>query len=234
MAMTPRTKVLLSIMTFVMAFAIAYAGIYPAFSELQLRTTDVKERRQENQQYVNKLLARAKADLDRRKLEEQILNLRKAVPKQPELDLVMLDLENMCRDSKVDLIGVENIDPDILAKMQAKEKPKNSANGANLFKPLVAPLAMLNGKSDQKKDATDVAEQSSFKELSKEVYVTGDYDGFVRMMHKMETYQRVIGFNNIVISVPAKEVKDASAVKAEKLKIKQPIMSFILTIYYLP
>ncbi len=232
MQMTPRTKVLLCIMTFVIAFAIAYAGIYPAYSELQLRATELRDRHQENQGYVTKLAARAKAELEKRNLQNQIDALRKAVPKQPELDLVMLDLENMCHESKVDLIGVENVDADTLAKMQKEDKSK--INPTNAFKPLVAPFANLTGKPAGKKDAAEVAEQSSFKQLQKQIYLTGDYDSFVRMMHRMETYQRVIGFNNIVISVPAKDMKDTSAVKAEKLKLNQPVMSFILTIYYLP
>lgn len=234
--MTPRTKVLLCVMVFVIAFAIVYSGAYPAYSEFQLRSNELKEKKQENQQYLNKLAARAKADLERQSLENQIRDLRKAVPKEPELDLVMLDLENMCRDSKVDLVGVENIDPEVLAKMQSADKAKadKNNNSLNPLKPFAAPFAQLGLKNDQKKDASEIAEQSSFKQLSKQVYVTGDYDGFVKMMRRMETYERVIGFNNIVISVPSKDVKDVAAAKAEKLKLKQPLMTFVMTIYYLP
>jgi len=233
MIMTVRTKLLLCVMMFVIVFAIVCSAIYPAYNELQLRSNDLKDKRQENQRYVSKLAARSKAELEQRNLENQILELRKAVPKEPELDLVMLDLENMSKDSNVDLVGVENIDPELLARMQTAEKTKPDNNVINPFKPLAQPFAHLAGKPDQKKD-TAIAEQSAFKQLTKQVYVTGDYDGFVKMMHKMETYQRVIGFNNILISVPSKEVRDASAAKAEKLKLKQPLMSFLMTIYYLP
>ncbi|MFX6957423.1 hypothetical protein ABTH75_18885, partial [Acinetobacter baumannii] len=62
------------------------------------------------------------------------------MPKEPELDLVMLDLENMCRDSKVDLVGVENIDPEVLAKMQSADKAKadKNNNSLNPLKPFAA------------------------------------------------------------------------------------------------
>jgi Tfp pilus assembly protein PilO len=229
--MTTRTRALLCILTFVITFAVAYAGIVPAFSEFQLKSATLKEKREENQQYVNKLTARSKAEIEKRGLEKQIEDLRKSVPKEPNLDLVMLDLEKMCNDSHIDMVGVENIEQEALAKMQAADKPKATVNG--LLKPLSEPLAHLGLKPGQKKES-DVAEQSAFKQLHKQVYLSGDYDGFVKMMHRMETYQRVISFNNIVISSPSTESKDASAAKAEKLKIKRPLMSFIMTIYYLP
>ncbi len=229
--MTGRTRVLSCLLTFVITFAIAYAGIYPAFSELQLRTANLKDKQAENQQYLNKLTARSRAEIEKRNLETQIENLRKSVPKEPELDLVMLDLEKMCADSHIDMVGVENIEAEALAKLQATDKAK--APPSNVFKPLSVPLAQLGIKAGQKKEP-DVAEQSTFKQLHKQVYLSGDYDGFVKMMHRMETYQRVISFNNIVISTPSSDSKDPSAAKAEKLKIKQPLMSFIMTIYYLP
>ena len=235
--MTTRTRMLLCLLTFVVTFAIGYAGISPAFSEFQLSSSNLKDKRAENQQYINKLTARSRAEIEKNHLEKQIDDLRRSVPKEPNLDLVMLDLEKMCTDSHIDMVGVENIDHESLAKMQAADKSKTQANGANganvLLKPLAAPLAQLGIKAGQKKEP-DIAEQSAFKQLHKQVYLSGDYNGFVKMMHRMETYQRVISFNNIVISTPSSDSKDASAAKAEKLKIKQPLMSFVMTIYYLP
>ncbi|HEY9683908.1 MAG TPA: hypothetical protein V6C86_20160 [Oculatellaceae cyanobacterium] len=233
MVMTPRTKVLLLVMLGLMVFAIGYAGIFPAYSEMQQRSTELKERRDENQQYLNKLAARAKADAERHSLESQIKALRNSVPKQPELELVMLDIERMCHDCDVDLIGVEDMDPDTLARLQSEHKTKtNDAN--NIFKPItaLAPSLPFGPKNDKK--GTENNEQPTFKQLTKQVYLTGDYEGFLKVMRKMESYQRVIGMNNILIAVPSKDAKDPSSVKAERLKIKQPIMSFLLSIYYLP
>jgi Tfp pilus assembly protein PilO len=233
MAMTQRTKVLILVMLGVMTFAIAYAGIFPAYSELQQGSLDLRGKKEENQQYVSKLAARAKADAERHSLENQIESLRNSVPKQPELELVMLDIEHMCQECNVDLIGVEDIDAETLAKLQLQAKPQNNTQN-NIFKPLtaIAPALPFGAKSD-KKDV-NAHEAPTFKQLTKQVYLTGDYEGFVKVLHKLESYQRVVGVNNISIAVPSKEAKDPSSLKAEKLKIKQPVMSFILSIYYLP
>jgi hypothetical protein len=55
-------------------------------------------------------------------------------------------------------------------------------------------------------------------------------------MRKLENYQRVIGINNVSVALPSadNELKAQAADKANRLKVTQPMMSFVMTIYYLP
>jgi hypothetical protein len=154
------------------------------------------------------------------------------VPRRPELDLLVLDLERLCLSCDLDLVGVENLGSDALLQIKNadEQKAKESAGllaiGAKSL-PKLAPSPAVK---------VETIDQTSLRNLPKQVFVTGSYDNFIRLMRKLENYQRVIGINNVSVALPSadNELKAQAADKANRLKVTQPMMSFVMTIYYLP
>jgi len=225
-------KILLCVSFFVIAVTILTTKDYPAFSELQLKAKEVGTSTQENAVLLKKLNERQRAEQEKQTLEGQIQSLRGSVPKRPELDLLVLDLEKLCQACDLDLVGVENLGSDALLQIKnadehkAKESAGLLAIGSKALPKLVPPPII-------KAETTD---QTSLRNLPKQVFVTGSYNNFIRLMHKLENYQRVIGINNVSVALPSadNESKAQAAEKATRLKITQPMMSFVMTIYYLP
>jgi Tfp pilus assembly protein PilO len=225
-------KILLCVSLFVIALTILATKDYPAFSEMQFKAKDVGNSTKENATLLKKLDERQRAEQEKQTLESQIQSLRGSVPKSPELDLLVLDLEKLCQSCDLDLVGVENLGSDALLQIKnandqkAKESGGLLAIGSKVLpKPAPIPAAKI-----------DTADQTSLKTLPKQVFVTGSYDNFIRLMRKLESYQRVIGINNVSVALPSadNESKAQAADKANRLKITQPMMSFVMTIYYLP
>ena len=224
-------KIFLCVSLFVLALLVLATKVYPAFSELQAKVKENRDAATENASLLKKLDDRTRAQSENQSLESQIQSLRGSVPKSPELDLFVLDLEKLCQSCNLDLVGVENLGADALLQMKKADQPKSGegllASGSKL-------LPKLGPSAAGKADATD--QQTSLKTLPKEVYVTGSYDNFIALMRKLESYQRVIGINNVAVCLPSdhSESKAEAEDKAKRLKISQPMMSFVMTIYYLP
>ncbi len=225
-------KILLCVAMVVLGLTVVATQVYPAFCEVQLKAKDVSDSIKENATLLKKLDDRTHAQSDHDKLEAQIQSLRGAVPKNPELDLLVLDLEKLCKTCNLDLIGVENLGSDAVNQIKtaneqrAKEAAVSAAADTKaLPKPGVVPPIKI-----------DTTDQTSLKNLPKQVFVTGSYDNLIRLMGKLENYQRVIGINNVSIALPSSdsEVRAQASEKANRLKINQPVMSFVMTIYYLP
>ena len=164
------------------------------------------------------------------------------MPKTPEVDLLVLDLEKICGSCDLDLVGVENPDAELLKKLSAsdeemqtliKDNRNKLAPGINaMVKPATNAVASVAGG----KKADDASKQPVLKQLPKTVFVTGSYDNFVKLMHKLENYQRVIGIKNVSIAMAGQtsDIKAAAFEKANKLKVSQPMMAFSMIVYYLP
>ncbi|HNG22313.1 MAG TPA: hypothetical protein PLI59_24190, partial [Candidatus Obscuribacter sp.] len=63
------------------------------------------------------------------------------------------------------------------------------------------------------------------------------YNSLIDFMKRMEAYQRVLSVNSLSIALassPNGQNKSAAGEKAQKLKLSQPVLSFMLNIYYLP
>ena len=82
-----------------------------------------------------------------------------------------------------------------------------------------------------------VDDQTALKKLIKEVYVTSDYDSIIKLMQKLERYQRVTGVRQVAVAMPGDNNEGQpvpAAERAKKLGLHQPVMSFLMTLYYLP
>jgi hypothetical protein len=85
-------------------------------------------------------------------------------------------------------------------------------------------------------------DQTALKQLIKQVYVTGDYDGIVALMKELENYQRVTGVKQVCVATASEKddtqqiTQNAAAEKAKKLELppNRPVMSFLMSLYYLP
>jgi hypothetical protein len=231
-----RYKLLLGLLPFVAGAALASAAVIPAYHEDQAKRQDVNDQKRQNDALLVKLKERQQAERERTNLENDISNLRGAVPKTPELDLFMLDLERMCADSGVDLIGVETPEAETLRNLDASEEDMKEVMDITA-KPGTAKPPV--NKSQTSATTQPEKNQTALKQMIKQVYVTSDYDGLVRLMHKLETYQRVTGVKQVTVAMPIAGNEGGgenltSAERGKKLGLHQPVMSFLMTLYYLP
>src|ERR1700761_6072125 len=106
--MTNNLRILIVLLLTVVAALVLSRPVATAFANLQATNDNITGMKQQNQVCLTKLNAQNKMQTEKKTLEQQIADLRAVVPKEPSLDLLMRDLENMCRASQVDLVGVEN------------------------------------------------------------------------------------------------------------------------------
>ncbi len=227
-------KILLCTVLFLFAAAISCFRVYPAFVEVEQKSADVKQRVDENRDLLKKLQDKKKTQEERNKLETQIQALRGSVPKSPELDLLVLDLEKLCHDCNLDLVGVENPDTEMLSQIKASEGEMQKLSNENAGKLSIGSKSLAKNEAASAKAEATV--QATLKELPKQVFVTGTYENFIKLLHKLENYQRIIGVSNVSVALPVQisGTRAAAAEKANRLKVNQTMMSFLMTVYYLP
>jgi len=123
---------------------------------------------------------------------------------------------------------VETPSADILRELQTVADEQAKLNN---------PKPAVNAKNKAPVKPTNVVEEAALKSVVKQVYVTGDYAGLVAFMKMLESYQRIVGVSQVVVAVKAM-TRRVCAMRPlsgpERLKLKQPLLSFLLTLYYLP
>lgn len=209
--------------------------VYPAVTEESAKLVDLAQHRQQKEQLDIKLKEKLRIDREKQALVADIASLRNAVPKEANIDLLLIDLEKLAKEANVDLIGFETpgtedvkethkemveMLEDLKGK-QAKAKPKDAKAAA-------APVGAK---------PADVGSELGLKQIDKEVYVTGSYSSLVQFVRNIEAYERVMGVSHVVIANPKEEAKaetDKASERAKKLKLGQPVMCFLLSVYYLP
>jgi Tfp pilus assembly protein PilO len=76
------------------------------------------------------------------------------------------------------------------------------------------------------------------KNVERRVFVTGNYNQLVNFLKRMESYQRIVGIRNLIVAMPEdsdKEVlKTLASEKGKTLELDQPVMTFLMSVYYLP
>jgi Tfp pilus assembly protein PilO len=210
--------------------------VYPALTEESAKVADLAQHRKQKEQLDIKLKEKLRIDKEKQTLVADIASLRNAVPKEANIDLLLIDLERLAKQANVDLIGFETpgtedvkethkeinqMLEDLKDKQAAKPKPKDAK-----------PAAPAAGAKP-----ADIGSELGLKQIDKEVYVTGDYSSMVQFVRNIEAYERVMGVSHVVIAVPKEEAKadaDKASERAKKLKLNQPVMCFLLSVYYLP
>ncbi len=185
--------------------------------------------------------AKNRAESERHNLETEIGTLRGAVPKSPELDLFLIDLDKMCNNAGVDLIAVEDPDPETIKAIDVSEEEVHKISNETSGK-LLGSKNLDKGKISQAKNEPPTEDKTTLKKLIKEVTVSSDYDGLVSLLKKLEHYERITGVKKLSVVVPEEkdsaetrqQTSNPAAERAKKLGLHQPVMSFVMTLYYLP
>lgn len=208
--------------------------LYPALTEDTEKSTDVAQHLQQKTQLDVKLQDRLKVAQEKQALEADIASLRNAVPKDADVDLLLIDLEKLAVQAGVDLIGVETPGADDVKASQkdimdmlGKPDPKNSTA-----------VDKKTQVSQAKSKPADIGSELGLQQIDREIFVTGNYGSMVQFIRNIESYERVMGVSHVVIAVPKQDGRggesDKSSDRGKKLKLNQPVMSFLLSIYYLP
>ncbi|HEY9679018.1 MAG TPA: hypothetical protein V6C76_13495 [Drouetiella sp.] len=226
---------------FLLSGLILSAMTYPKFLEDKDRSEDLTSKQQQYEQTQTKLAQRARAEKEKKTLETDIETLRGAVPKSPELDLAMIDLEKMCTDSEIQLLGVETPSQETMRQITTSETEIKELIGEQVGKVALGSKSLPKPAVSTTNGAKPAEEQpvdTGLKRLVKQVYVTGDYNGMVSLLKRLEGYQRTVGVENISIAIKTQgnegNDKNAAAERAQKLNSTKPIMAFLMTLYYLP
>ncbi|MBC7999446.1 MAG: hypothetical protein IAF58_15955 [Leptolyngbya sp.] len=208
--------------------------LYPTIIEDTEKSTDLTQHVQQKEQLDTKLKDRLKIAQEKQALEADIASLRNAVPKDANIDLLLIDLEKLALRAGVDLIGVEapgaedvKASQKDIMDMLGKPDPKNSAAAAEK-KVSVSPT---------KNKPADLGSELGLQQIDREIFVTGNYSSMVQFVRNIEAYERIMGVSHVVIAVPKQDSRgesDKSSDRGKKLKLSQPVMSFLLSIYYLP
>lgn len=238
--MSPTIKIVVAIVPFLIAAYVGFSILQPAMEEANTKDASVTEKKAEAEGLKMKIGDSATISAKQKKLEADIAALRDSVPKSPEIDLFTIDLERMCKEAGMDLISVglpkadggaaQPAPPDASLKKK-QDKLKNALKGT--------------ADAGSGPAAADESEPpgAELETVSKQIVVTGDYNGLQKLVHELETYQRVIKINEIVSRVPkatekGKEIKlpdDAPVNPGDKTG--DPNMLYIsmnVSTYYLP
>jgi len=232
--MTPFQERILTFGPMAIVLTIAVAFTFPAYNESQTEHNEVNAKKLEYEGIMAKAADRDRLSKVRNTLQTDIDTLRKTIPRAPYLDLLMLDVEHMATDSKVDIIGLEA--PEKVSSNQPEtndvEEIMKARTEAAAVATAIKPPSTVVKKEEPK------ANPFGIKQLTRRLYITGDYDNLIAFMRRLEAYQRIISMKNLTIAIMSDQdpnsTKTAAGDKAQKLKLNKPVMTFLLNVYYLP
>lgn len=226
--MQAREKILICAGAYLMAATVWFTVASPAFTEAQEQMKQLADKNKENAELKLKLLELVQVEQEKRSLQNEIEQLRSAVPKSPDIDLLMIDLEKLCLDSGLDVVSLEEPDKDKLkqTELAQEEEPKTPAGKAG--DKAKAQENVKNKPAGPAKEKAGPEVETGLEKAIRQITVTGSYAGCIELMKKLEDYQRVIEINQIEISFPT-EGKEERKADSKQLKI-----AFLVTAYYLP
>ncbi len=240
--MDVRIKALLVLLPFAAAIYVGMAMLQPAFEEQNQRDLSIQEKTGQKEDLEKKLAGSEKLTKRQQELTKQIDALRGSVPKAPEIDLLTIDLEKMCKEAGMNMVSISG-------PKDASGQPRRTDEDRSQY---------LKSKQDNLKNAlkgnlaggagaggtTEAAEppKAELDQTSKQFIVTGDFNGLQKLCHELETYQRVVRIDDISFRLPKKDsgkdkVRIDDAAPAEGEEAGDPNNLFItmtLTTFFLP
>lgn len=228
------TKIIISYVPYIFAATVFCTAVYPIATEDQSKRAELSQQQSDLEKVRSKLGDRSKVASEQAHLESDITTLRASVPKQPDLDILMLDIENLSKQSGVDLIAVEPPELKSLKDLKASESEMKGVHEDSEGK-LSMGSKTLKKATQPPKTETEAA-PAGLKQVVRQVYLTGPYEGMIQFMRRLERYQRVLKVAQVTVSQPSDEGggNNPAGERAKKLKLTQPVISFIMTVYYLP
>lgn len=248
MILTKRVQFLLCVLLLLLSvLAGMYLG-YPAYQQAQANAEEIKTAQGDLKVLQDKMAQIETEKKKQQSLEGQIESIRNAVPKEPGIDLVMIDLEKMCARADVHLVGVETPDASKLQTLNASEQEMKNLAKNPLAKTSIGSKSLKqnvgdNDESNQvAKPATanapgTTAQTKLLEQNIKQIYISGSFKGMEELLSELESYERVVEISQLAIGTPGKDnpaVRNPATDKAKKLELDQPLMTFLLKVYYLP
>jgi hypothetical protein len=239
--MDVKIKALVVLFPFIVGGYVGFSLLQPALEEVKTKDAAVSEKNTENEDLKNKLQGSKTVSQQEKQLRDDIERLRDSVPKAPDTDLLAIDLEKMCKKAGMNMVALtapkaENKEKSKSAEdatQSKKDKLKNMLKGGGAGVPAEGAMSAVGGA--QPEGAAEL-EQSQ-----KSLTVTGDYEGLRKLVHELETYQRVVHIDNLSLHWPRKEsdkkIKIDDSLPAEGEETGDPRLLFItmtLTTYFLP
>lgn len=243
-----RIKGLLVALPVIIAAYVGFSMLQPAIDDANSKESQASEKQAENDKLEGELKGSNKVKQKFTQLTQDIEALRQSVPKAPDMDLLAIDLEKMCKDAGMNMVAfLPDKERDDAAKAAA-DKERNEDKSAEAVKKKQDRLKNMlkGGPGSEGGDAAAAAgPMKAPAELStsfKRFVVTGDYIGLQKLTHEMETYQRVLKIDDIAFRLPKSfsskdKVKIDDSTLAEGEEGGDPRLLFItmsLTSYYLP
>lgn len=183
----------------------------------------------------------------KRVLDKDIQRMRASVPPSPEMDILLIDVERLSDQAGTDLISVEpvtdkqkdkgeNLMDSIISEVGGRMTVKPPVPGATVpAKVQTPPVATPAG---QKPEVKPEENPLGIQHIERRVFVSGNYSQLVDFLKKLEAYQRIVSIRNLVIAMPENSdrdtVKTLASEKGRSLELSQPVMTFLMSVYYLP
>jgi Tfp pilus assembly protein PilO len=231
-----RDKILLCGAPYLVAGFLWFGVTSPALVADQEKNGELAEKQKEHIDLTTRLSDVQRQQEERARLDREIGDLRGSVPKSPDIDILLIDLEKMCLSSNMDIVGIEPPEKE-KEKLAQESEPTAQAGGAPQARPGLALGQQQLGQAlagnvpgraaGAAKAGPGAPVETGLSRLVKQVTVTGDYPGLVELMKKLESYQRVISVNQVEAEVPQE-------VSQKKAAVRHLMVSFLMTAYYLP
>ncbi len=232
-------KILVCAVAYLAAGGLWFAVASPAFNDSQQKSTELAAKTQENTELKIKLSDNARLQREHQQLQAEIDQLRGSVPKSPDVDVLIIDLEKMVLDAGMDIVSIDTPTPEKLKQVeesQGEEAPATPgaprvsqavSGGLKPAAPAQAPKPAAPQPPGTKASGPAPVETGLERQVL-QVTVQGSYPDFIELMKKLEAYQRVIGVSQVELGFPTTG-KETKAPDSKQLKI-----SFYMTAYYLP
>lgn len=240
--MNVKTKVFLCLAPYLAAAGCAFGVLTTAIQESDETRQALEGLQSEQETLSKKSFAAIKAQQKKAELEKEISSLRNAVPKSPDIDLLNIDLEKMANESGINLVSFVPPDQETLKKAGLDDK-KDDKNKDKSKKP-----AEPNKANAPKINPSDLG----LEKTTMQIKLMGEYPALVEFIHKLESYQRIVGISTLEAYIPKKKESKKEAGEGEENKgpeladeskpgdddtqgnPKELAISLLVNAYYLP
>jgi Tfp pilus assembly protein PilO len=176
----------------------------------------------------------------RNELDRDIQRMRAAVPAKPDMDILLIDMEQLSTESGTDLIAIEPATDDKKGKGENFMDSIIAEVGGKLTPPANKPNTPAKPQQPNVKKQDEPSDQNvlGIKHIERRVYVSGSYSELMTFLKRLEAYQRIVGIRNLIVAMPESNeremLKTMASEKGRNLDLNQPVMTFLMSIYYLP
>lgn len=241
--MHPAARMLICALPYLVTVYLLLSIVQPTLHDATQKGDELKQLTTQYDEIKGKLVEKEKLQEQQLLLTRDIRKLRSAVPQEPQMDILVLDLERIADISGCDLLGVEL--PEVNRKDKNSRGIMDSIMEEIEGRLPIRPVAKAPAPTPPKAlpppgaEPPDQNQPAGLEHVVKRVYVSGSYPELVAFLKGLEGYQRVVGVRDLIIALPeddSREVtnKTVAAEKAKKYPMDQPVMTFLMSVYYLP